>query len=141
MRYTILAILIIAFLAGCSSPSSIPKEKRTKTFYDASKDEVVSAVVSVFTAEGYTIKNIDRKSGLVTTEPKSAGAIQEALAGGTNRQIQALVREGASGTKLTLTITWMMEQGYGQETPMATGEGAAEEMYKKWFKKIAKQTN
>jgi len=123
---------------GCATTQDIPTDDRTRT-YDVPKDDLITASVDAFTAEGYTIEDLDRETGLVTTGEQSNSTMAAAFVGDQSKSMQAMVREAADGTRLTLTITWERENAFGQSSSQSIGKDAAMELYEEWFKKVEAQ--
>ena len=103
---------------------------------------IITATVDAFSAEGYTIKSIDRKTGFVRTGKKSNATMKAAFVGDKSRSIQAMIKQKSdSQSELTLTLVWKSENVFGQSNAQSTSKSAAIDMYKEWFTRIESKLN
>ena len=135
MKRLVLALLLGTLVSGCATTQTISMKHRTRT-YDVTKEDLISATVNAFTAEGYPIKSIDRKTGFVRTRKKSNSTMEAAFVGNKSRSIQAMVRDQGEQTKITLTLVYEAENAFGQSSAQSVGKNAAIDLYKEWFKRI-----
>ncbi|MFB6247683.1 MAG: hypothetical protein ABEL97_03850 [Salinibacter sp.] len=137
MRATlfVLAVFGAALLAGCATTQGLPVEDRRRTF-DAPTDTVVSAVVATLTNEGYSIDQLDRAAGLVTTDTRKTFGV---LSGLDRTSVTAQVDGRGEGARVTLTISTRQEGGLMPGSRMT--EDQAQEAYDQLFASIAEQLN
>lgn len=67
MKKTLTLCLFIMALAGCVTPQPVSPVQTTRTF-PANYDRVWGTIVSELSAD-YPIQNVDKASGLITTQP------------------------------------------------------------------------
>ncbi len=66
-------LILVAFQPGCSSQPTVTDLRANSSDYDNAFDAVLAAVREA----GYTIDRVDRRHGVITSKPLSAGSVLE----------------------------------------------------------------
>jgi len=113
VRLAVVVCAAVAALASASAPKSHTFEKSMRT--DGTFDQTWSAVIEVFADRNWAIQNMEKDSGLITTDWMSLGSDSSfadcggsGIASVAKREIRfnVLVREEESGARITVNATF-----------------------------------
>ena len=118
MRTVVASIALVLTVAACIPTPIPPPAPRTGTSVSSSFDRAWNGVIDVFTARNIPIRNIEKASGLVVTEPllvNDRSATQWADCGNsmgipllpTNATYNVLVRGDSARANVRVTVRWM----------------------------------
>ncbi len=141
MKRLILFVLV-SIVINCATMQSIPIEDRSRIL-NASYDITFGTTAAFFNEKGFTLKTIDKESGLIDTDYQG-GSAWAAVFSGTNyrTKINAFFRrEDQNRTKLTLTISTEQKQAFGGWQASTFTTGQALKTYNEYFDEIIKRAN
>ena len=106
--------LLLLVVAGCAQGPGVYNFERTRLIEGHTSDEVWDAVIDVFGERNWLISNMEKASGIITTDPmgadsKYADCGKSALFSSYRNyqgRFNVLVRANDEGVDLRVTSTW-----------------------------------
>jgi hypothetical protein len=124
-RY-VLAIAALAALAGCTPTPPAVAAPRSGTTVAASQSKTWDAVIDVFADRSIPIKNMERASGFIATDPLGTRTVDLAMVDcgkdglkqprfPTLASYNVLVRGDSTSSNVKATVRWTSRSGSGKD--------------------------
>lgn len=120
----ILTTATLLLLAGCATAPRSYDVQTTHQFQTADTDEVWTAVVELFSERGWSIDNMERASGIITTDWMSVSNGSYLDCGGSGIAVESghvgsfnvFIREQDEAPTLAVNTSWRAQRSFGGTT-------------------------